>query len=747
MSMNIEITGAKEHNLKNINLTIPRNKITTFVGVSGSGKSTIAHYNIYAEGKRQFLESISTFAARLMKRTQRPDVDQIKGLSPTILIDQARLGSNPRSTVGTATEIYTYLRLLFSRGGSKQLDAGYFSFNNPKGACKVCKGLGIEVDVDLNALLDYDKTLNEGAIKNTGYKPGGRYLNILLTTGKIRFDVPLKNLTKEESNFLLYSPQVKLKNAEQGFVQSYSWEGIVPHIVKRTKDLRGVSETKEKQDGAYRVMRNCTVCNGSRLNETALSSTIEGKNIGYYSNLPISDLVKEIRNIKMPLVQPIVDRIATSSQTLLDVGVGYLHLNRGLDTLSGGEAQRIKLARELGSDLIEVIYVLDEPTAGLHPKDRDRLIGILKGLKNSQNTVIVVEHDDLVMRESDFLVEVGPKAGKYGGEIMFVGTPEEIIASEQSLTGKYLKEDNKKVAKTNVRKPTGFLKVTNANLHNLKNVNVNIPTGVLVAVTGVSGSGKSSLIIDIFSRQYADKVILIDQSPIGGSPRGNAATYVGAFDLIRDLFAKENHIRKSLFSFNGEGACPDCGGLGYIKTDMHFMADVKIVCETCLGKRYIPKVLEYKYKSKNMVDILNMTIAEAYDFFEDLEIKRRFKTLVEVGLDYLELGQTHDTFSGGEAQRLKLASKLHKKGEFYVLDEPTSGLHFSDIEKLMILLNKLVDQGNSVLVIEHNLDIIRQADWIVDIGPGGGSEGGRIIAEGTSDRVKLIEESITAKFI
>ena len=727
--MDIKIKGAREHNLKNISLTIPRNKITTFVGLSGSGKSTIAHDIIYAEGQRQFLESVSTFAARLMKRTQRPDVDEITGLSPTILIDQGKIGVSTRSTVGTSTEIYTYLRLLFSRAGSKKLGAGYFSFNNPKGACKSCKGLGFEVDVDLELLVDFEKALNESAIKNSAYKPGGRYLNILKTTKKVDFDTPIKNLSKEEADFIFHSPQVKLKNAEQGFVQSYSWEGIVPHLISRTKDLRGISEAKEKQDGGYRVMKTCSACGGSRLNENALSSEINNQNIGFYSNMQLSDLVNEVAKIDVSHVKPIVEKIVSSTQALVDIGMGYLSLNRSLDTLSGGEAQRIKLARELGSDLIEVIYVMDEPTAGLHPKDVDKLLGIIKRIRDSQNTVVVVEHDAEVMKNSDYLIEIGPGAGKLGGNIVAKGTPEELIKNPESLTGKYLNKPTSQL-KTAFRKSTGSLSLTNVNLHNLKNVSVDIPTGVFTAVTGVSGSGKSSLIIDVFAKKYADKVVLVDQSPLGGSPRGNAATYVGAFDLIRGLLAKENKVSKSLFSFNGEGACPDCKGLGYNKIDMHFMADVKVVCETCNGKRYLPEVFKYKYKGEDIGEILDLTISEAYDFFDEKEIRKRLEVLNGVGLGYVTLGQTHDTFSGGEAQRLKLADKLHNKGEFYILDEPTSGLHFADIERLLVLLNKLVDAGNSVLVIEHNTDVINQADWIIELGPGGGDKGGEVVANG-----------------
>ncbi|MBI4163684.1 MAG: excinuclease ABC subunit UvrA [Candidatus Aenigmarchaeota archaeon] len=742
----IIIRGAREHNLKNIDIEIPRNKLTSLVGLSGSGKSTIAFDIIFSEGQRQFLESLTTYASRLLQRTEKPDIDEIKGLSSTIMIEQRQMRESQRSTVGTATELYTYLRLLFSRVGGK-LSAGHFSFNNPLGACKKCSGIGTEVSIDPNSLIDFEKTLNEGAIRHTLYKPAGRYMNILKTTAKLDFDKPIKNFSKEQLNFLLYSPQIKLQNSSQGFVQSYSWEGIVNQLIKRSNDSRGISETKSKTDANFWITKPCSVCNGSRLNELALSIKVNGKNIGYYSNLPIINLIDEIENIEGPIAKPIILRMTELLRFLIDVGIGYVTLNRSLGTLSAGEAQRLKLARELGSYLIETVYILDEPTAGLHPRDTNNIIKILKRLRDSQNTVIVVEHDSDVMLNSDHIIELGPKAGKYGGDIVATGTPQELMKNSSSLTGKYLSGKIKSDIKGFDRKPKGFLKIENANLHNLKNVSVNIPTGVFTVVTGVSGSGKSTLINDVFVRMHNDKLVFIDQSQVGASPRGNIATYTGIFDIIRNLVAKESGANKSLFSSNSKGACPDCEGLGYNKVDMHFMASVKVICETCEGKKYTKEVLEHRHKGKNINEILNMTAEEAIKFFDDVELKRRLQILVDVGLDYLSIGQTLDTLSGGESQRLKLASKLHKKGEFYVLDEPTSGLHFADVNKLLTLLHKLVDSGNSVLVIEHNLDVIKSADWIIDMGPEGGDNGGEIIAEGTPAEISNIKKSYTGQYL
>jgi excinuclease ABC A subunit len=743
---NIIIKGAKTHNLKNIDIEFPRNKINVLVGVSGSGKSTIAYDIVAAEGQRQFLESISTFAARLLKRTGKADINSIKNLSPTIAIDQKKLRGNPRSTIGTSTEIYTYLRLLFSRFGSeKNLSAGHFSFNSPKGACPKCKGLGTEYTIDPKTIIDFEKSLNEGACEINIFKPGSRYFNIIKSSEKLDLDKPIKNYSKEELDFLLYSPKIVLSNKDQGFIQSFSHEGIITRLIGRAMDLRGVSENKEKNEKKYWREQPCQYCNGGRLNKKALLSKINNNNIGDFSNLQLDKFVDEIKKIKIAEAKELTDRIIETAKNLIDVDLGYLSLNRSLDTLSGGESQRLKLARELGSDLIEMVYILDEPTAGLHPKDRNNLIKILHKLKEADNTVIVVEHDDLVMQEADHIIEIGPSAGREGGRIIFDGSFNEL-KSKSSITGKYFGKKSK--FKQNIRTPKDYLTIKNATAHNLKNIDVKIPLKTFCSVTGVSGSGKSSLIIDEFIKQFSnEKIILIDQSPLTGTARGNIATYTGIFNEIRNLFAKENNVSSSLFSSNSKGACPDCKGLGFINIDMHFMGDVKTLCETCQGKKYQKGILEYKYKDKNIYDVLEMTVNEANDFFEQGSIQKKLKMLIDVGLGYLTLGQTHDTFSGGESQRLKLASKLHKKGEIFVLDEPTSGLHFADIEKLLGLLNKIVDNGNTIIVIEHNLDVIKQSDWIIDMGPFGGENGGKIIAEGVPVDVSKNKNSVTGKYL
>lgn len=744
---NIKIKGAKENNLKNISVDIPRNQLTCIIGLSGSGKSSLAYNILYSEGQRQFLESINTFAARLLKRTQRPDVDSIENLSPTISIDQKRLRGNPRSTVGTTTEIYTYLRLLFSRFGSeKGLSAGHFSFNNPKGACKQCKGLGVEFTIDPKEIIDFEKSLAEGASKHNNYKPGRRLYNILESSGKLDMNKKIKDYSEDELHFLLYTERVELSNQDQGFVQRFSHEGIITRLKNRAGDLRGQSERKEKSDKPYISEQPCTLCRGGRLNEKALKSKISDKNIGYYVNLQLDHFVKEMEGLNIPEGEELIRRIIENTDNLIKVKLEYLSLNRSLDTLSGGEAQRLKLARELGNDLVEMVYIIDEPTSGLHSYDRENIVSIIKGLRDKGNTVIIIEHDKEIMREADYLIEIGPKAGTHGGKLVYQGSYSGLLSNKESLTTPYLKNKTYSL-KGNVRKPSGYITVENANVHNLKNVSVQVPLGVLCTFTGVSGSGKSSLLMDVIAKKYQEDVILVDQKPLSGTARGNLATYVNIFDNIRNIFASENNVSKRLFSFNSEGACSECKGLGYKKIDMHFMGDVTVKCESCMGKRFKQKILEYTYNNKTIADVLEMTVEEALYFFDDEDIKKGLCTLREVGLGYLEIGQSHDTLSGGEAQRLKLAKQLNKKGEIYILDEPTSGLHSYDIDNLMKLLNSLVDSGNTVLAIEHNLKFIAQSDWLIDLGLYGGDKGGEIIAEGTPKDVKKNEHSLTGKYL
>jgi excinuclease ABC A subunit len=739
----ITIKSATTHNLKNIDIEIPRNKITVIVGVSGSGKSTIAYDIIAAEGQRQFLESISTFAARLLKRTGKAEINSIKNLSPTIAIDQKKLRGNPRSTVGTSTEIYTSLRLLFSRFGfKKNLDAGHFSFNNPKGACKTCKGLGKKVEFNEKEIADFNKSLNEGALKPGDWKVNGRQWNIVKSTGHFDMDKKLSDWSREKLDQLFYSDPEVISEEYSGFVQKWTFQGIIERMKRRNSNLNRANTLKDKN---YLIENDCDACHGGRLNNKALSSKINKKNIGEISNLELNLLIKEIKKIKIPEARELTERIIETTQNLINVDLGYLSLNRSLDTLSGGESQRLKLARELGSDLIEMVYILDEPTTGLHPKDRNNLINILHQLKKAKNTVIVVEHDDLVMQNANHIIEIGPGAGREGGEIIFKGSFKDL-KSKSPLTGKYF--DKKTTLEQKVRKAKDYLKIKNASINNLKNVSVKIPKQIFCSITGVSGSGKSSLIIDHFIKQFPkEKIILIDQSPLTGTARGNIATYTGIFNEIRTLFTKENQVSASLFSFNSKGACQECKGLGFKNINMHFMGDVKSLCETCQGKKYKKETLKYKYQDKNIYEVLEMTVNQANDFFKNNSIKNKLKMLIDVGLGYLTLGQTHDTFSGGEAQRLKLASKLEKKGEIFILDEPTTGLHFKDIENLLNLLNKITDNGNSVIVIEHNLDVIKQSDWIIDMGQGGGENGGRVVAEGTPLEVSKNKNSITGTYL
>jgi excinuclease UvrABC ATPase subunit len=743
MERTIKVEGAREHNLKNINFEIPRNKLTSIIGVSGSGKSTIAFDIIFSEGQRQYFESVSAYARSFLKRSNRPDVDTISGLSPTIIIEQKVIRASPRSTVGTVTEFYNYLRLLYSRVGKPSLNARSFSFNTPLGACPKCKGLGRQLDVNVKRVIDFDKSLNEGAVLHRTWKTGSRYWNIIRASDYFDMNKKIRDFTKEELDLLLYAPPKQLQNKQPGYVQTFSYEGIISRLIKRGTSLH---RAIKGYDRPFFQLQDCSECKGGRLNQKALSVLVNNRNIGDVANMQLAELSAFIKEIKQPQAAPIVPRMVKLLNFLIDVGLGYLSLNRSVETLSAGEAQRVKLARQLGSDLVETIYILDEPTIGLHPRDMDKIVDNLRELRDSQNTVIVVEHDPSVILASDHVLEVGPGAGRFGGEVVASGTPTEISKNPKSVTGPYLSGKRLAAKKVQFRKPSGYLEIRNASLHNLKNISVKVPKGTMTALTGVSGAGKSSL-VEAFVKEHYDKLVVIDQSPVGTTPRGNPATYVGAFDLIRDIFAKENKVSKSFFSPNSKGACPECKGLGHKNIEMQFLGEVHMICEVCQGKRYLPEVLQYKMNGKNISEVLGMTVQEANNFFAIDELNKKLSLLEDVGLGYLELGQPLDTLSGGEAQRIKLAKNLAKKGEFYVLDEPTKGLHMIDIEKLLALLNRLVDNGNSVLVVEHNLDVIRNADWIIDLGPEGGNKGGQIVAEGTPDQIAKVKESHTGRYL
>lgn len=739
----IIIKGARVNNLKNIDITIPRNKIVCFVGVSGSGKSTIAFDIIAREGERQYFESLPSFARRYLHKNNRPEVDEIKGVSASIVISQDRVRGNPRSTVGTLTEAYTYLRLLYSRVGLPSMDSSYYSFNHPYGACKKCKGLGRAIEVNVNKVIEKDKSLNEGAILPSDWYVGGRQWSIVKASGHFDIDKKIYDYSRQELDCLLYALPEMLESVSGEFIDRWTFQGVVHRIIHRNNNThRSLSENDMK----YFDLIDCPECHGGRLNNKSLEVKLNGKNIGEVGNLPLEECLAFIKGLNHKNAEVIKPRLIDQLKSLINVGVGYLSLNRSLDTLSGGEAQRIKMARQLGCDLIETVYVLDEPTAGLHPRDVTKVVENLKRLRDKGNSVIVVEHDETVIRNADYLIEIGLGGGKQGGEVVATGKIEELINNPNSETGKYLNGTKIIMTKDSYRKATNYLKLTNANRHNLKNLNINIPTNVLVALTGVSGSGKSSLVEEL-KDQHGNRAILIDQKQIGANKRGCIATYVGAFDKIREYFAKEHKMHPSFFSYNSHGGCETCKGIGFMEMDMNFLGDVKIKCESCQGLRYKEKVLKYQYNKKNIAEILLMTASEIRDFFDDVEIKAQMDLLINVGLDYMEMGQTLDTLSGGESQRLKLASKLQAKGEFYILDEPTSGLHFADIKKLLILLNKLVDNGNTVFVVEHNLDIIKNADWVIDLGPEGGDAGGYIVAEGTPSHLMQNKTSYTGKYL
>jgi len=738
----IEVRGARENNLKDISLSIPKQKVTVFTGVSGSGKSSLVFDTIAAEAQRQLNETFTAFVQGFLPHYGQPDVDGVEHLNAPIIIDQKRVGGGARSTAGTYTDIAVLLRLLFSRVGQPYVGPAYaFSFNTPQGMCPECEGIGKTVQLDLDKFLDRGKSLNGGAILHPEFKVGKWMWKMYPLSGLFDNDKPIKDYTDEELHALLYGADVKVSWGEFGS----KYEGLVERFTRMyiKKDAAAMSERNRAVFEQFTTSRTCPLCHGERLNQAALDCRIGGRNIAELSDLEATELIAFLEDFTDPVAVKLAGRLAERLRHLVDIGLGYLSLSRETSTLSGGESQRLKMIRHLGNSLTEMLYILDEPTVGLHARDVARLNNLLIKLRDKGNTVLVVEHDPDVIAIADHVVDIGPKAGTHGGKVVFEGSYA-ALKDAGTLTGQFLKQHYP--IKQKVRQPTGSLGIKNATLHNLKNVTVNIPTGVLTVVTGVAGSGKSTLINDVFLKQHPDAIV-IDQSRVTANSRSAPATYTGIMDDIRQAFARTNNVSASLFSFNSAGSCPNCNGLGVVYTDLAFMEGIVATCEICEGKRFKSGVLAYHLRGTTISDVLNMTVEEALTFFTEKRVKAVLQAMNDVGLGYLRLGQPLSTMSGGEGQRLKLATELHKQGSVYVMDEPTTGLHRSDIGLLMGIIDRLVDARNTVILIEHHLDVIRQGDWIIDLGPEGGSAGGEVLFEGPPQQLKTCKRSITARFI
>ncbi|WP_327104363.1 excinuclease ABC subunit UvrA [Nonomuraea glycinis] len=737
----IQVRDARENNLTGVSLDIPKRRLTVFTGVSGSGKSSLVFDTIAAESRRLINETYTAFLQGFMPSLSRPDVDALRNLSAAIIVDQERMGANARSTVGTATDTYTMLRIVFSRVATPYVGPAFaFSFNTPQGMCPVCEGLGKVSDIDVDELVDRDLSLNEGALKLPGYGVDTWPWQIIVASGFFDPDVKMRDYTPEQWADFLDKPPVKVKLGANNF----TYEGLVPRVRRQY-----LGKDRESMKGQARAFADravklapCPDCAGSRLNEAARSATIDGVDIARCSAMQISDLAEFIGGIRNASVGPILDNLRETLDSLVEIGLGYLSLDRESSTLSGGEAQRVKMVRHLNSSLTDVTYVFDEPTAGLHPHDIQRMNDLLLQLRDKGNTVLVVEHKPETIQIADHVVDLGPGAGSAGGRLCFAGDLDGLRSSG-TLTGRYL--DHRVTLREKVRTPTGQLPIRGATLHNLRDVSVDIPQGVLSVITGVAGSGKSSLIHGYVAG--LEGVIVADQSPIRGSRRSNPATYTGVLDPIRTAFAKANGVKPGLFSANSEGACPACKGIGLIYTDLAMMADVATVCEECEGKRFTPEVLSYELHGKNISEVLAMPVAEAREVFTTGQAGAILGRLDAVGLGYIGLGQPLTTLSGGERQRLKLAIHMARNGTTYVLDEPTTGLHLADVDHLLALLDRLVDDGNTVIVIEHHQAVMAHADWIIDLGPGAGHDGGQVVFTGTPADLVGSGKSLTAQHL
>ncbi|QHB99717.1 ATP-binding cassette domain-containing protein [Epidermidibacterium keratini] len=768
----IRVQGARENNLKDISVEIPKRRLTVFTGVSGSGKSSLVFDTIAAESQRMINETYSAFVQGFMPTLARPDVDVLGGLTTAIIVDQERMGGDPRSTVGTATDAMAMLRILFSRLGDPHVGPpSAFSFNvasvtasgaitvkkgdktraekatfsRTGGMCERCEGRGTISDFDLTALYDEEKSLSQGALSIPGYSMEGWYGRIFSGSGYFDMDKPIKKYTKKERHDLLYREPTKIK--VEGINLTYS--GLIPQIEKSflSKDRESMQpHIRAFVDRAITFM-TCPDCDGTRLNDEARSSKIAGISIADACDMQINELAEWVAALDEPSVAPLLEALRETLDSFVEVGLGYLSLNRPSGTLSGGEAQRTKMIRHLGSALTDVTYVFDEPTIGLHPHDIERMNNLLLRLRDKGNTVLVVEHKPEAIAIADHVVDLGPGAGASGGEIVFEGSVDGLRKSD-TLTGRHL--DDRASLKESVRESSEALEVRGADTHNLRDVDVDIPLGVLVVLTGVAGSGKSSLISGSVAKR--EGVVVVDQTAIRGSRRSNPATYTGLLEPIRKAFAKANSVKPALFSANSEGACPTCKGAGVIYSDLGMMAGTATTCEDCEGKRFQPAVLDYKFGGKDISEVLAMPVEEAEAFFEDGEAKlpaahKILDRLADVGLGYLTLGQPLTTLSGGERQRLKLATQMAEKGNIYILDEPTTGLHLADVENLLGLLDRLVESGKSVVVIEHHQAVMAHADWIIDLGPGAGYDGGTIVFEGTPADLVADASTLTGKHL
>jgi excinuclease UvrABC ATPase subunit len=740
----IVIRGARENNLKNVSLDIPKRRITVFTGVSGSGKSSLVFGTIAAESQRLINETYPAFVQQFMPSYGQPDADQLENISAAIIVDQQRLGGNSRSTVATVTDAAQMLRVLFSRLGEPRLGPpGLYSYNDPRGMCPDCEGIGQVAAMDMSAVIDETKSLKGGALLPKDFAVDSWYWEIYANSGLFDLDKPINKYTEEERENLLHLDDGrKIKVGKIGL----TYEGVVAKLKKGlgSKDPESLQPHVLREYEKIFTRATCPACQGTRLNAAARTSLVYGKSIAELSGMQVSDLAPFIRAIDAPQVGPMLTALAARLENLVTIGLGYLSLDRESSTLSGGESQRVKMVRHLGSSLTDITYVFDEPSVGLHPHDVGRLAGLMTQLRDKGNTVLIVEHKPDMIAIADHVVDMGPLAGSRGGEVVYEGDYAGLLTSG-TLTGNHIRKHQP--IKDKVRETRGeALKIAHGKVNNLRDVSIDIPLGVLTVVTGVAGSGKSSLIQGCLPTAYPETII-IDQNLARGSRRSNTATYTGLLDGVRKAFAKANGVEASLFSANSKGACPDCNGLGVIFTDLAHLDPMVTTCETCEGKRFLPEVLAHQLRGKSIADVYEMSIEDAAGYFTEPALAKIVQGLADVGLGYLTLGQPLSTLSGGERQRLKLAAELGKKGNIYVLDEPTTGLHMNDVDTLIGLFDRLVEAGSTVIVIEHNLDVIARADWVIDMGPGAGHDGGRVQFEGVPSALAKDPASLTGRYL